>query len=1727
MRVFNKKLNRVLAIMLASVMGATSLPATPVSADTPSSEYDISNDAASDDISDSKIPDEQDSDNNATEEKQPQQLTVEYTPADDIYVGNKVVPVVKSDRADAAVDNLKYTVVEGKNLIEKDTDFASNGIWTAKDTGTVRIKVTKAEDDKYKSAETEYTITIKEYDYSSMNNSLTGTMLQGTKFYVEAPTLSLASDNQAVYVVRKGDEWIEADKYQLMPQQGDNRQTLVIARKDKESGAITDIGSLQLDYKYDTQPPKITLNPKEDDKPAFTKDAVDYYGNVRKVDMNIHDVSLDDGSTQLWVKVDDREEFDVFDVDNAQKLIDAGIEYSDWIVTGADYSSCITFGTKADEEHKYQIIGMYAKDQAEHECNDTSSIEQPFYVDRKAPSGTIGYDADLIDEQNMVSQQASNVYGQLEDISGIKQAFYYVNKSDESGSILNDEQVKALDDSAWKPLELIEDTYDARYKYKINTSDLKDTSYNVYVKAQDNCNGETAFFSTLKLVVDTLPPELTVSQDTMTAADEKGWHKDDISYIVKADDSLSGIKSVEYTVFDGKRKIVSGQTIELDASGEGRITIPAAEQFNGTDLMLSVKATDYAGLKTEVKGDSFKFSMDSQSPDVSIEPEAGKNRKYFNDDVRIKTSVADSISGVVSAKYQIVTDDQSVSDDEGAWNELDESGIINVSAEAYLDKKVDVYVKAVDEAGNVTVADLTASGSQPFYIHKAAPVITVTYGTPEQPDPQCISSVKGTEYYRENRIATISVKENELFFDPDETKINVKVDGNEQTQSDAWSEKSYWVKTGEGAEAVYSKQLVFNAGHKYELSVSAKDLCGNSDNGFEIEGDKSAEFVIDVQSPTGNIRFDGLSTGMDTVWDLLLPKDKYEISRFAAKKVNIAGQLGDEHGGIKSAEYFVSAEDAIIDVDSIQEADWKTLDSLNEDGTFSEPIECENKNCVVYVRVTDLSGNVSYISTNGLVVDTCAPAISVITPETASGVYSADVPVSIEVSDENATGVASGIKSVNYTVTNMGQTTQDGTLYSYDKTAAGLKDLENHVTEQFDISAASNNSNEVRIDVTATDNAGTAYTVTKYIKIDTTAPTVQVSYDNNSADTSFGDTAYFKAPRTATVKVTERNFDASKVAAEIKAAAGKAPALSNWSTEGGSGNGDDTVHVATIYYGHDDDYTFGIGVKDIAGNAAAGVDYANSLAPTKFTIDTTAPVISVVYDNNSASNGNYYNNKRTATVTITEHNFDTSRIALSMTAQDAGKSVAAPAFGSWSDNGDIHTATLSFDADATYTWSLAYTDKAGNKAKDLANQEFCIDTTKPVVTINGVTPGSVNNNSGNMSFVIECTDTNLESFSPVLTVEVYENSRFVRKTITGNVISISNGQRVEFRNLNEDGVYSLTCHAQDKAGNSYETVNIIDAGGKQVTETAGQGEKLMDFSINKGGSIFSLDDNTMKLVKDYYVQKVYHDVVVREINPDEVTSCTVKVNGKALKQGTDFSVNNVSESDGWHKYEYVISNAVFEKEGQYNIVVETKDKADSVAYSDVKSVNIEFIVDKTAPTYTLTGVDKNNENYIGSKNAVLMPKDDGGKLGRVKITVVGKDDKEKKVIKEMSGDDMLDYLDKHDGKIEFEVPKEVLSAKDGDSRLMVECADCSVDEGGKTNEVKKIYGKDTEADTEIAEDDVPMESNSSDVKSVETNNDKAVYIIGAILLFVLIIAILIIVYYMRKKMKEKKDNDEQ
>ena len=1690
---FINKQKRLLALVLALVMAFTLFPVKQVyaSADTgmstETSEYETEKE--------SETESETESEEKEPEEKQAQTLTAIASPTQ-IYIGDKIESQVTSDKEDAQ-GALTYEVVEGAELIETDENFSENGKWTAREFGTVRIKATKAEDDKYLEASAEYEAVIKEYLYSSWTDifTLTGEHSTGSPLYTSMPVLGLVNTSGAIYVIKSGDQWIDADQFNLMTVQGVNSHLLTIAQKNSD-GTLSKIGTVSLDYECDTEAPELELiDPVTQPQPVYSKDGDAVYDTSRELTLKVTDATLDRSTVQLWVRVDGGAAFDALEPQNAQKLIDAGIEVGSW--SDPDNLNII-FGKNDGSSHKYQLIRMYARDQVGHDT-EKDIIDEYFYTDREAPKGSIGYDVKA--DESGKSKYATTVSGQIYDMSGIKSAEYFVNEADENGVILTPEQVKATADSMWKELNVAADTQNENYRFTIKeTEKLHDTTFNVYVRVQDNC-GHITYFNTDQLMIDVAEPDLKVEQDSTTAANEAGWHRSEIRYNVTASDSGSGLKRVEYTVSDSKNNTIVTEELEIDEDGNAVITIPADERFNGKDLKLTVKAWDNAG--NDITSDEYSFSMDTVDPEASVELADDYVGRYFKGDVQARVKASDDGSGVVSARYQIVTGENPQLDEEN-WKNLNGSGIVDIPHEKYADVDVDVYVRVIDKAGNEKTVHLNDGDGKQLYIHTEKPQINITYGTTEQPDPEYVSKVSGIEYYDTNRIATITIKEHEKFWNPEKTRISVEVDGKKNIMPIGWSVIGDWVQTGKGADAVYTAQVVFNAGHSYKLSVRSTDLCGNENDGFTVTDDKSTEFVIDNTAPEGTVGFKGLAAGMDTVWNSVVAKEDYEISRFARDKVSIAGKLSDDLGGISHAEYYVSSEDGIIDVKDITE--WNTINSLAEDGSFAEQIDCTDKNCVVYIRFTDYSGNVSYIGTNGVVIDTQKPSISISTPDTESGVYGSDVPVSVNVSDEHGNAVSSGIKKVSYRVMNMGQLTQEGELYNYDAAAESLSDLVTKTSQGFTVGAASNNSNEVQLEVTAVDNAGNEYTATQYIKIDITAPKVEVSYDNNSGDTSFANAVYFKAPRTATVKVTERNFDPAKVMADIKAEGADAPQVSGWTTVQGTGNQDDTVHIATIYYGKDADYTFGIAVKDAAGNSNEGVDYGSSLAPTQFTIDQTKPVIAVAYDNNSAENGNYYKDKRTATITITEHNFDAGRVVLNMTATDAGNQIAAPSISSWSDNGDTHTATISFTADGLYTWSMGYTDKAGNTAADLDGQTFYIDMTKPAVTVSGVTPGSANSTGGSIGLSIECTDTNFGTFTPALSATVYENGRFVRKTISGNVVAITNGERVEYSNLKEDGVYSLTCQAQDKAGNTYESVNIMGSDGNVQSQNFQQGESLINFSVNRDGSTFSLDENTMKLVENYYVQKAAHDVVVTETNPDEVVSCNIKVNGKELTEGTQFQIRDVSNGDGWHRYEYAVDSSVFDEEGQYNVVVESRDKADSVAYSDVKSVNIDFVVDRTAPTFTLNGIEENGKYKGNSQAATLMPKDDGGKLGHVKVAVLDKDGKETEVITDMSGDELLSYLEKNDGRIEFNMPK------GEDSQLAIECADCSVDENGDTNTNRTVYKNIT-----VSDEATPL----SAMENVIQEHKETVSVLFIVLLAILALAAIAAVVYIARKKSTK------
>src|SRR5699024_1567417 len=104
-------------------------------------------------------------------------------------------------------------------------------------------------------------------------------------------------------------------------------------------------------------------------------------------------------------------------------------------------------------------------------------------------------------------------------------------------------------------------------------------------------------------------------------------------------------------------------------------------------------------------------------------------------------------------------------------------------------------------------------------------------------------------------------------------------------------------------------------------------------------------------------------------------------------------------------------------------------------------------------------------------------------------------------------------------------------------------------------------------------------------------------------------------------------------------------------------------------------------------------------------LDDTAPTATVSFDNNQDNQGNgYFDEQRTATVVITErtHHFNEEKATngIQIQAVDATGTLVEDAYtispwttveGNTPDE-TIHTATIFFEKDANYTWSMSYTD---------------------------------------------------------------------------------------------------------------------------------------------------------------------------------------------------------------------------------------------------------------------------------------------------------------------------------------------------------------------------------------------------------------------------------------------------
>ena len=526
------------------------------------------------------------------------------------------------------------------------------------------------------------------------------------------------------------------------------------------------------------------------------------------------------------------------------------------------------------------------------------------------------------------------------------------------------------------------------------------------------------------------------------------------------------------------------------------------------------------------------------------------------------------------------------------------------------------------------------------------------------------------------------------------------------------------------------------------------------------------------------------------------------------------------------------------------------------------------------------------------------------------------------------------------------------------------------------------NSNNIKITTSMTDRAGNKTdNVKDSLSIDKTKPVIDVKYDNNE-HTTYGGNDYYKADRTATVTVTERNFDESLVEAAIMRNGGRYTTIGGWTHNNNTADPDKSTHVAKIVYNTDGDFTFDIAVKDKAMNSA------DKFTQQKFTVDKTAPVIDVSFDNNSAKNGNYYKADRTATIKITEHNFNSGSQYVNIPVTAEG--TIAPSVVGWSGSGDDHNATVSFNKDGKYSFTVDYTDLAGNKAVQKKVDSFYIDKTAPEVEITGVADHQAYN--GTVAPVVTYRDDNFTDdhdfrFTKIdINGKSDDTSKFDYDTGGNGVTEFIYKYRDFAEVLENDGIYNFTVELSDKAGNSTS---------KSVT-----------FSVNRFGSTFKASDESKKLINNGYTN-AEQDIVIEEINVTPLTKHSVTLaksggNSTELVENTDYTFTSSNNGNEWCKSVYTVNKKNFSDEAAYTVTIMSVDKAkntnnnrmaDSSLSTEQKNKRecaISFVVDKTSPLVSITGI-KDNELYKeASKKVKIVCEDDNLDKSKLFVTLDNK-----------------------------------------------------------------------------------------------------------------------------------------
>jgi len=1119
-----------------------------------------------------------------------------------------------------------------------------------------------------------------------------------------------------------------------------------------------------------------------------------------------------------------------------------------------------------------------------------------------------------------------------------------------------------------------------------------------------NAFSDAVSLKTEKPVISIAP----TSGAVYTNGNEK-WYDSNVGFNVTVDTESGGIFSVVIKV--------NGQTVTIDKNGEAIdanffetktlqkiFTVNTdANPVDGENTIEVIAVNNFGNEETA----STTVYIDTTNPEIvgfSITRENGNALSktlnfltfgiFFNGKVKV-TVITDDRDGATSGvnTMTLYADGVSIADSPKSVTAVGDGTfeaefILPVTAITGASKHLEVLLSAVatDNVGNITGKDADNPNGNPvspntinsdilnskLMIETVPPAINI-----ESPD--AVYSADGKNWYPGDVPFTVTAGD----ADSGIRSVEIKINGESiTTDKDGKSVdvNFYLAQTHEEIFKINSDQGERNEDGSYIIEVTVVDNAGNAYSVSDI-------VYKDIDDPYIT-RFEFIPETSDGISETSKFIDVLEYGFYFKTEFTANIHVGDPHpsSGLAEVAYrFVSYENGEISGETTG-----TQKTVNGIAPLSIPKGFKGQ---IFVEVFDNVGNKSGKKTpHGFVIDDLSPEIDIVnntatSQKDADGnkLYVTDMSFTVTVSD-----YGSGIKEIGYSQS-AEQESVERKAVSVNNTGYKVGDqLEdgwvvaemdfNLVTKVVKTFTFTSDDNDIVLTFDATDCSKnkTENVHSEKITIDKTAPIINVVF--RAGESKNGN--YYDANRIADITVIERNFDQGLIIAVIENTFGGVPAFSFTSNS-------NTEHVAVINF-DEGDYTFDMHGTDL-GNHTAVVNFSGG-NENLFFVDKTKPVLEENFIKfSNAATDDSFNTDVTATIKITEHNFDLDSTNLKITRKDAGEphnttdmvDVTEMMGGNrWESQGDIHTLSITFDFDAVYQVEIMPMDLAGNTAGQRSTVVFEIDKTQPIVISKNGQYVSADDTEfldiypysrkDDPAPTVEFEDLNIDHIRYSLTAYIPDYTNGIRSPIVKPVrvyldedekrSGIISGNLFTLPNFTEDGVYAVELIAVDKAGNESDPnlntyVRLVDSDVLAYISNSNFEAKTGWYSIQyeNGDTISKKPDNFSDIEIVVFANKdTGRDIVLRDNNGDE--------------KNTNLSPANDDSMYGVGIYNYTLKGEYFKENFQDDIDIEWHL---AVRNEDNRIDLGRLHIDNVEPVATLPRDLRSWQWYVGGNNRTI------------------------------------------------------------------------------------------------------------------------------------------------------------